>query len=163
MTNSDPWATEPEPAYEPPASSYEAPAAPVAAQAAEVVQTIKFGTAFDAPWSVVHGPNPATVNAIMGDPEYRQTIDLTVKIARYAQGQWSGTKTTPDAALRDSNTNSAPRSQPDRTDPPNGEAKYCAHGERSYKEGVSKAGKPYKGYFCTSQDKDNQCSPEWAK
>lgn len=39
----------------------------------------------------------------------------------------------------------------------------CAHGPRTYKEGVSKQGKPYKAWFCSSQDRNNQCPAEWAK
>lgn len=154
MTNEDPWATAPQEVAATAAPKYDYEPPVVAPKVGEVVQTVKFGTAFDAPWLVTHGPDAATVNAIVKARDFTDLIDNTVTITRYAQGKWSGTKTTPDAA---------PRSQPDRTGAPNGEKKYCAHGERDYKEGVSKAGKTYKGYFCTSGDKDNQCSPEWAK
>lgn len=39
----------------------------------------------------------------------------------------------------------------------------CAHGARSWKSGTSKNGKPYNGWFCTSNDRDNQCPPQWSK
>lgn len=36
----------------------------------------------------------------------------------------------------------------------------CAHGPMNYKEGVNKAGKAYKGWFCTVPR--SSCSPIWA-
>ena len=43
-----------------------------------------------------------------------------------------------------------------------GAAPTCDHGPRTYREGTSKAGKPYKAWFCSSPDRNAQCSPEWA-
>ena len=37
----------------------------------------------------------------------------------------------------------------------------CAHGQRVYKEGTNKSGKPYKGWFCGSNVQG--CSPEWVR
>lgn len=44
-----------------------------------------------------------------------------------------------------------------------GAAPSCVHGPRRYKEGVNKQGKPYKAWFCPSQDRNNQCPPEWVR
>lgn len=50
------------------------------------------------------------------------------------------------------------------TQAPNGEtAPTCAHGTMVWKSGISKAGNTYKGYFCPSQDRDNQCKPQFRK
>jgi hypothetical protein len=42
-----------------------------------------------------------------------------------------------------------------------GAAPSCPHGVKEYKTGVNKQGRPYKAWFCPSQDKNNQCKPEW--
>ena len=43
-----------------------------------------------------------------------------------------------------------------------GAAPSCQHGPRVFREGVSKAGKPYKAWFCSNQDRNDQCKPEWS-
>lgn len=43
------------------------------------------------------------------------------------------------------------------------DAPTCAHGQRNYREGVSKAGKPYKAWFCPSPDRATQCPAEWVR
>jgi hypothetical protein len=156
MSSNDPWGEEPQSvaAQAAPKQSYDAEKYP----AAEIVQTVKLGSGYADPWLVVHGPDAATVNAIVNTTEYRDLIDTTVKISRYAQRAYAGTTSAAPAAA-----NTAPKAQPDHTVAPSGETKYCEHGARSYKEGVSKAGKTYKGFFCSSADKDNQCAPEWVK
>lgn len=41
-----------------------------------------------------------------------------------------------------------------------GAAPACEHGARVWREGVSKSsGKPYRGWFCPSMDRGNQCKP----
>ena len=45
-----------------------------------------------------------------------------------------------------------------------GPGKSCRHGAMTWREGVSKSsGKPYKGWFCPSRDRNDQCSPEFAR
>ena len=39
----------------------------------------------------------------------------------------------------------------------------CEHGERIFREGTSKEGKPWRAWFCPSKDRANQCKPEWVK
>ena len=41
------------------------------------------------------------------------------------------------------------------------ESPICAHGHMILKEGMSKAGKPYRGHVCVEKVKANQCSPIW--
>ena len=50
----------------------------------------------------------------------------------------------------------APQYAPNPNQPP---APTCQHGERIYKEGVSKQGKSYKGWFCPQ----NSCQAQWAR
>lgn len=40
-------------------------------------------------------------------------------------------------------------------------AKTCAHGAMAWKEGVSKAGKPYKGWFCTAPYGQTKCQAQF--
>lgn len=44
-----------------------------------------------------------------------------------------------------------------------GAAPSCAHGPRTFKSGISKAGKPYKLWACSSYDRNDQCQPEWVR
>lgn len=39
----------------------------------------------------------------------------------------------------------------------------CGHGPMKWRQGVSKAGKPYKGWFCTAPYGQNQCSAQFVK
>lgn len=42
------------------------------------------------------------------------------------------------------------------------DGKTCAHGAMRYKEGTSKQGKPYKGWFCTQPMGQGQCPAQFA-
>lgn len=35
----------------------------------------------------------------------------------------------------------------------------CDHGPRKWNEGISKAGNPYRGWFCQQTDRSQQCKP----
>lgn len=37
----------------------------------------------------------------------------------------------------------------------------CIHGPRKWNEGVSKAGNPYRGWFCQEKDRASQCKPQY--
>ncbi len=47
------------------------------------------------------------------------------------------------------------------TEAPNGEKRYCDHGEMRWRSGISQAGNTYAGWYCTSQNRDQQCKPEY--
>ena len=38
---------------------------------------------------------------------------------------------------------------------------HCFHGLMVLREGISKTGKPYKGFMCTEKLKSKQCKPKW--
>lgn len=46
---------------------------------------------------------------------------------------------------------------------PGGEERYCKHGSMEFKSGMSKAGNSYKGFFCPSRDRADQCKPQFMK
>jgi hypothetical protein len=52
-------------------------------------------------------------------------------------------------------------SQPATPAPGSGPA--CRHGAMQYKEGTSKAGKPYKMWACGSGNRQDQCDPQWVR
>lgn len=47
--------------------------------------------------------------------------------------------------------------------PPGSKAPNCDHGPMEYKSGVSKAGKAYKLWSCTSTERSEQCKAEFVK
>ncbi|GGU45652.1 hypothetical protein [Lentzea flava] len=47
------------------------------------------------------------------------------------------------------------------TEAPNGEKRYCDHGEMRWRSGISQAGNTYAGWYCTAQNRDQQCRPEY--
>ncbi len=67
----------------------------------------------------------------------------------------------PPSTQSPSNPGSRPSATPSSAPPAGGAAPSCSHGPRRYKQGVSKAGKPYKMWACPSSDRNNQCPPEW--
>lgn len=52
-------------------------------------------------------------------------------------------------------------SQPATPAPGNGPG--CRHGAMQFKEGTSKAGKPYKMWACPSNNRQDQCDPQWVR
>jgi hypothetical protein len=71
------------------------------------------------------------------------TIDTPAKAAPAGPAPWD----TPADPFGSSTTAPAPA---------------CEHGPRLWKEGTSKQGKPWKGWFCPNRDRNNQCKPQWA-
>jgi len=43
------------------------------------------------------------------------------------------------------------------------EVRPCPHGGKFWKAGVSRQGKPYGGWMCSSPDRQNQCPPEYPR
>jgi hypothetical protein len=98
----------------------------------EVVVTLKGGAGFDAPWIVIHAADiPAAYEQFTGD-HGALLADLMVKVKAAAQ-HFSG-----------SGGGAAPAAQAAKQ-PPAG-APDCPPGWQ-FRSGVSKAGKPYKGFF----------------
>lgn len=71
--------------------------------------------------------------------------------------------TAPPSRQTPGNHPSSPSNGPSSGPAPSGAAPTCQHGPRTYRSGVSKAGKPYKLWACTSPDRSSQCPPEWIK
>lgn len=125
----------------------------------KVVVTLKGGTGYDSPWIVIHAASSEDALKQLQDPYLANVIERTAMVAAHFVGKVkpAAPAAQPQAAPPAQNT------VPPQQQAPGGEQRFCAHGEMQYKTGVSKAGKTYKGYFCSSQDRNNQCPPQWAK
>lgn len=119
--------------------------------------TFKAGASFDSPWVVVEG---GTVPGVLADlkaqaAEVGELFGLVTKGAQSFQKGYGGSAPAPQAQAG---------SRPPQQQAPSGETKTCAHGEMAFKSGVSKSsGKPYKGFFCPSNDRNNQCPPQFIR
>jgi hypothetical protein len=104
----------------------------------KVVTTIKYGSGFDAPWTVIHSDSVEEAKATLN--EAKDLFELTAKVAKYAKTLDSGTA---PAAPRGNGGGQARQA----STPPGVESKSCAHGEMVYRTGNSAKG-PWAGYFC---------------
>ncbi|AYD87076.1 hypothetical protein SEA_NICOLETERA_49 [Mycobacterium phage NicoleTera] len=171
MSYEDPWSTtpaQPEPTPEPEPTP--APVTTTATAAAVdsvsvqhstdgVSATFKFAGAYSDPWVVVKGSDPADVLAKVNTPEFKELMDKVQFIASHYAG--AGAKPAGNAgggAPAQAQQSRAPQAAQEA---PNGEKRYCAHGEMEFKSGVSKkTGKPYKLFSCTAP-RDQQCEAQF--
>lgn len=99
---------------------------------------------------------PAIVKAVTA-LEMLGQAPAVAEMGTQAQGQLSPqNRETVDRALAYQPQQQAPAQQPAGPSPS------CRHGAMNYKEGQSKAGKAYKGWFCSSTNRNDSCSPQWA-
>jgi len=66
-----------------------------------------------------------------------------------------------EAAKKVSQASPAAQQQP--TPAPAGDSPTCQHGARKFVEGTSRAGKPYRAWFCPLPKGADQCEPEWVR
>lgn len=119
----------------------------------KVTTTIKYGSGFDAPWTVFHSNSveeaEATINAA------KNLMELTARVAKFAKGLDSGTSA---AAARPATSGGGQSSTP-----PGQQAKTCSHGEMTYRTGNGAKG-AWAGHFCPLQKGDpQQCKPLFVK
>lgn len=110
----------------------------------EVSSTMKAGSGYDAPWVVARSGTPKGLLGLLEDYNMKQVLTKTAEISSWFGRQFTPTKT----------------GQPSKTEAPNGDTRTCAHGEMTFRSGVSRNGKAYKAFFCTAPRED-QCSPVW--
>ena len=128
---------------------------------AKLTVTLKGGAGYDAPWIVIYADDAADALTQLRDPNIVELMDVVKK----AGAHFSGGEATKAASQKPpAQTAQLRPGQPQgSTQPSNGENRYCSHGEMTYREGVSKAGKPYRAFFCPSRDRNDQCAPQWVK
>lgn len=138
-------------------------------QDSPIVVTLKGGKEFDAPWIVVRGDNPDGVVALLDAISQRGLIAKTVELA----GEFAGVRnaavglnaTPTQVQVPQGAPVAGPTTPAPQVSAPQGQAApgpVCQHGPRQYKEGVSKAGKPYKLWACTGP-RGQECPPEWIR
>lgn len=127
---------------------------------AKLTVTLKGGAGYDAPWIVIYADDAADALTQLRDPNIVELMDVVKKAgAHFSSGEApkaASQKPQQAAQLR-------PGQPQGSTQPSNGESRYCTHGEMTYREGVSKAGKPYRAFFCPSRDRNDQCAPQWVR
>lgn len=124
----------------------------------KVTVTLKGGAGFDAPWIVVHADNAEDALEQLNDKALGALIARTKEVAAYFSGGNGNTTQRPAQSQQQG------QQRPPQQQAPNGETKTCQHGEMVFRSGVSKSsGKPYKGFFCPSSDRNDQCKPQFIR
>lgn len=135
-----------------PVQGEESPVEVEPTQSAEWTVTMKAGSGFDSPWTVGRGTVDQLAADLRVDADLKSIMEMSVKTGKWYSRLFGG------------NTSGGGKSEsqrPAQQEAPGGEKKYCKHGEMRFNSGVNKQGKPYKGFFCTAEDRDEQCKPEW--
>lgn len=124
--------------------------------------TLKGGTGYDAPWITIDGKDiPDTLNQITEHAQaLKELVDQTAKVGKYFAG--TGGSSGGRQGGQSSNGGGG-QQKPAHQQAPGGQTKTCDHGDMEWKSGISKAGNPYKGFFCPSNDRNDQCKPHFAK
>lgn len=160
---SNPWDDEPvqAPPAAPPAAQRPSAAREQAPANEGITVTLKGGKGFEAPWIVIHAADPASALAQLDSPDLGSLVKKTAQVGGY----FAGTGSQAPAAGPSGPAPSAPAAggRPEYQQAPGGEKRFCAHGEMEFRAAVSKAGKPYKGFFCTERDRDQQCQAQFLR
>jgi hypothetical protein len=134
----------------------------------EVSLTFKGGPGHDAPWVVVRASTPTeALELVGGDPTGLDAsgvlVELFKRVSR-AGYTFSGMAPGGKASGNGGGQQQRPAGKPEGADQaPGGQKEFCAHGQMEFKSGVSRQGNAYKGFFCPSKDRDNQCKPKFIK
>lgn len=124
----------------------------------KIVTTVKYGSGFDAPWTVIHSDSVEEALNTLKSPAAKELFELTAKAAKFAKGLDAGTA---PAAQRGNGNGGGQRQQ--QSTPPGVESKTCAHGEMVFRTGNGNKG-PWKAFFCPQpKDAADQCKPVWVK
>jgi len=132
--------------------------------------TFKGGPGFEAPWLVPKYGSVSEALLDLGMPEDQvselspgQRWDaLMTRVQAMAQS-FAGKGGAPSGG-GGAQRQAAPKGQPQGAqEAPGGEKRYCEHGEMRFRSGTSKAGKPYKAFFCTSQDRNDECKAQFLR
>ena len=123
--------------------------------AGEVVVTLKGGSGFDAPWIVIHAASVEDAEAQL-DANLAKLMEKTQKASSHFAGLGVFNGGPPTRQERQP----APA---EAQGAPGGETRACRHGEMRFKSGISKAGKPYQAFFCTSGDRNDECKAQFLR
>ncbi|QAY17487.1 hypothetical protein SEA_DAISHI_52 [Mycobacterium phage Daishi] len=132
----------------------------------KVVLTFKGGTGFDAPWIVIHAESLQDAyeqmvgdnGALLGEL-FTRVQNAGQAFAKLAPQQAAGGGNGGSRGGGTQRQSNAPQAAQEA---PNGEKRYCAHGEMKFRSGVSKkTGKPYQMFVCQSGDRNDECDAQF--
>ncbi|ASR77151.1 ribonucleoside reductase class II [Mycobacterium phage MyraDee] len=131
----------------------------------KVVLTFKGGTGFDAPWIVVHASDLDEAASYVGEnaAKFMELMTRVQNAGKHFAGMGGGSAPANNGGGGQQQRAPQNGQPPQSQQAPNGEKRFCAHGEMRFKSDVSKAGKPYKGFFCTERDRNSQCEAQFLR
>jgi hypothetical protein len=133
-------------------------------ETSEVSVTLKGGSGFDAPWVVVRAGSIPSILAQLKNyaPELTEVFDTALKYGGYFARNGAQ---KPAGGSAQPGPNGVPATEkPAYQQAPGGQQKFCDHGEMTFRSGVGKAsGKAYKGFFCPSPNRDEQCDAQFLR
>lgn len=124
----------------------------------EVVITHKGGAGFADPWIVIHAKDVQDARSHYEGDNAVALADLAERAAKFSG--FFQAKVGSSAVAGRPQRQAAP---PEAQEAPGGEVRSCPHGKMRFRSGVSKAGKPYKGFFCSSDDRNEECKPQFLR
>lgn len=138
--------------------------------------TFKGGNGFSDPWIVPKYATVAEALVDLGVPEadakalapaaaWQTLMDRVQAMGKYFASKGSGGGSNGNAGGNGGGgqrqqRQSAPQAAQEA---PNGEKRYCAHGEMKFRSGTSKAGKAYQAFFCNSGDRNDECRAQFLR
>lgn len=164
---SDPWAAESRPQQPEQSRPSTRGSTPPGEGEGKVVVTLKGGTGYDAPWIVIHAEDASEALAQL-DGTLAELMQKTAQVARYFHGQLELSK-PPQGGQNGGYQNQQQSGgqagrPPNASQPPNGQAEYCAHGPMQFKSGVNGQGKAWSGHFCPQpKDAPDKCDVKWGR
>lgn len=139
--------------------------------------TFKGGAGFESPWIVPKygsvaealvdfGLSQAEIDKLSPAQRWSELMTRTQKMAQFFVGQGSGSGG--GGGQRRGGNGGGQRRQrqappKEAQEAPGGEKRYCEHGEMRFHSGVSKAGNPYQAFFCTSDDRNDECRAQFLR
>ncbi|UOW92696.1 hypothetical protein SEA_SHAM4_50 [Mycobacterium phage Sham4] len=157
-----PWDSAPAPAPEPAAAAYASVGEPPADDSEKVRITLKSGGGYDAPWLTADFPNIATAAERLKSAETQDNLLQIFSVVGQASSLFSqavgGGQSSPQQGGGGQQRQS--RAPQQAQEAPNGEKRYCKHGEMVYKSGISQKGNAYALFSCTGPRGD-QCPAQY--
>ncbi|TCO56882.1 hypothetical protein [Actinocrispum wychmicini] len=122
--------------------------------------TLKAGAGYDAPWITIDGTDVHDAADQLGDTDgVKQLVELTVSAAKFLHRSYGPAQQRSSAGSSSGSGQRQAGKPAGANEAPNGEKRYCEHGQRLYKSGFSeKTGKNWGAFDCP----EKVCDREWA-
>ncbi|MFD1044710.1 hypothetical protein ACFQ1S_03430 [Kibdelosporangium lantanae] len=138
------------------------PASPSVPQTTDrkVRVTFKAAGGHEAPWITVDGTDIADAADQLSDTDsVKRLVEMAVSAARFLHRSYGPSQRNNQSASGSPSEQRQTGKPTGATEAPNGEKRYCEHGQRVYKSGFSeKTGRNWAAFDCP----DGKCGREWA-